>query len=860
MSRENGLEYGRVLRSGAGTYDVEVAPVDGDAPVCCAVIVNMLAGHLGVQNCSLPPEGSLVVFVRDSVDGNFGVIFGCVPGDLSPDVSTAKVEGEYVVPSGGASGLESESQAKAIGKTERTTTRILQQGRLFDTMPGDSVEANDDGVMTGLLQFLTFLKASERAKVECFVMDDLVRLVSGHFQHFSPMGEQHIYNDEGRLTMEMRMAAHQPELFGMEEYKPVFTLKDSQPDKDNFTTGSEVPGGDKPEIRDIKERFQLLTGYLGNFIHMIICNPEKELRNRGGKPKHEGLLDQQYTESGSVVTKFAEDVIFSRTDRIPVPVKMKEPWDPDGNSKLKDLTAVAPSVPYQHSQQSPWSMSLLIREQMAWITKQNIARMTNLDKDWYVPEEADAPLPGNTYDRIERADSDYANSINRRSYFGFLRDGSFLIRDAWGGEIYMRGGSCILSFPAEVQIRSGKSTIVLAGHDLVQKAAGSIDMSSTNGDVRAKAHGSLQLVAALKGILIQSMSRHEADKDGKVHYKDMKGEDVRSGGIVLRADNDRIFIWGHVVHVAANLQIFLETLMAPVLKAGKMLKETSKDKIGRVVISCRNLVNRCLNYDVLIGKSSGMTWKTRTGGEDSNNVTLDILVNNARMWTSVDQGFNVYTNCAASEGGSGEMQRYRPIQDPISKEPGSNAPSVYTNNKNWFETFGKYFYGRDWLEYRPYWPYSVKDGAPVTTDNTRWWTEFTFRTVAQYGTDKPPEMKFAPTDVTKPGGEEVINDAMKWNKQFYIYQSPWQYMYGQDKDMVAWGEEFINGSAPWPGYGWGPKGDKIFVTLEEEKNVDYYGISKKRKDLVNEPKGLKTTTMDGYTVMAHGAQHPIGTQ
>jgi hypothetical protein len=162
---------------------------------------------------------------------------------------------------------------------------------------------------------------------------------------------------------------------------------------------------------------------------------------------------------------------------------------------------------------------------------------------------------------------------------------------------------------------------------------------------------------------------------------------------------------------------------------------------------------------------------------------------------------------------------------------------------------------KQFLKKEGYWTYDP-DNPEGDTTSQRYWIDFTFRTPDQYGTGRASEMKYAPTDVTEKGSTDLSRpDTMDWHKMFRIYQSPWQQMYDADPDMVVWSEVIMNGTAPWPGWGWGDK-DQIFSYLEEEQNVDYKGIARKRKDMKSDAKDLKVGNMLKYKVMAHNAQKP----
>lgn len=850
------MEEGVVIRSGAGTYDVELISLTGGFPVTCICLNNVLAASVGASDCSLPPVGAIMLFTRFSRNAGSGVAFGISPG-LGHTVKDKLFNSYTCVPSGGTSAYCNDGYMK-LAKEFKEQVSFSDTERPCDTYPGDHLITNEAGVMFGLLRMLTFMRATERAKLEMFVLDDLVRLVSGHYQHFSSLGDLQVYNDEGRASMEFRATQHQQEYYGAEEYKPFAKLRNQDREKENITTGSEQTYDTKNAV-SLKERIQAFIGDLGNLVHLIICNPElteDKLRLRGGAYNHSGLFQQAVTTSGAMAVRTADTLILQRGDTIPVPVKMKEPWDPNGD-KAEDMDKKREAdKPYQLKDADPWAGSLMLRDQVAWLHKQIYAEFDLHEKDWHVPEENELAAPNNTYDRIDGDKTDFDKALGRKSCFGQLRDGSIVLRDAWGSEIFMRGGNIIISCPGQIEYRSGKSQVMMAGHDVCVRAKESVDISATSRDVRIMAQGNLHMAAVAKGILIQSYSDIEEkgftkkfrfSDGGKIKF----GEDVESAGIILKCERDRIFIYGWTTQIAAACYLFIETLMARAFGGAKENKPPGfPSDAGQIVISATNkLVHRCKDFLVSVAGRTGIkSGLTRTPSGDSYG-NMHIFGSQVMVSTGAESGFairangnNVERNDNAamqvgkivydSDKDGSAKQQYKRLMDTIKVEDG-----IYGDN--------------DFLKRKEYYAYDPDNPG----DSQRFWINFTFRTQAQYGTNRPSEMKYAPSDVKQAGSTELAATTMGWTKTFKIYQSPWQFLYKDDPDIVPWVESGFFGSAPWPGWGWG-KDDQVFAYLEKEQNVDFWGRATKRSAMKNEAEELKMGNMLQYKVLAHNASKP----
>ena len=850
------VEVGDVVRSGAGTYDIEVMPHSGDLPVTCLCISHILAGVCGVSACSVIPVGTQVRFVRTGAGSSLGFAFGaCLPHDRVSSGPPRTNTSWPTVPGGGEDAYSSDAYVKLAKAAPEHFSQAVD-GRPSDIFPGEWAMANENGVLLGIMSLCARIGATERSKLEMFVLDDLVRLTSGHFQHFSAMGDMQIYNDSGRLSLEFRGTSHQPELFGAESYEEFAQLRDRDHTNDAATSGSKQIYSTKAPA-DIKERLQVFLGDLGNLVHVVVCNPqapnfvepEGKFRLRGAKIRHSGLAQQVVATSGTILSRAAGASISRRSDTIPVPVKLREPWDPSGD-KPDDVAKPVPETPYRMDDDDPWAASLLLRDQVAWLDRQMYAEFDRRPKTWHVPEEMDMLPPENTYDRIDGDQAEFKRNMYRKSYVGQLQDGSIVFRDAWGSEIFMRGGKIIISAPDGIEYRSGKSQVFMAGHDICMRARKSFDLSATDGDMRLKAQGNFQATAASRGILLQSYSHIETGSNKTMRFSGKAGEDVESGGIILKAEDDRIFIYGRTVQVAATCYLFIETLMAGALRMAKKIKVKLPYDVGKIVISSSDkLVHRCKNYLLSVAGLSGM--RTGVGNVAAESGQLHMFGNTIRLETAHISGVTIAANGKSPDDTDTPMQ----MGEIIYTEDKSGAmKAMYAQLMKTVRDEDKHYGTSEFLSRKEFWTYDP-DNPEDDQESQRYWINFTFRTPPQYRTDRPSEMKYAPSDVKKAGSTELQDPSLQWHRQFRVYQSPWQFMYKDDPDMVQWYEVGMNGTFPWPGGGWGEK-DQVFAYIEGEQNVDYWGRATKRADMKGQAKKLKLGNLGQYMVMAHNAAKP----
>lgn len=797
--QDSGSFYvGQILRAGAGLYDVEVR---GDNLVngTCNIMCQLSSYFYGYSEGAIPIEGSRVMVHMPYKGAQYGVIMGVVPtadmgNPMLPDRNPMPYTTGYIDNEPGASCAT--EKAYRMPWTDRKYNNKLNSnaGRPLDLVPGNKSWVNEQGIGISLLNLIMSLRATDRAKIELGVLDDAIRIVSGYMRHISAQGEEQIYNDGGFVTH-------------------ITTGTSWQSEKSGFKTiGSPVtaPVGEKPFIPksehsrynlvvpdlDSKKRFQWMAGHLGDMLNYFIANPDPAVNPefRSNDSKDQGLLHAHAASSGRVIMRSAGGISMQRWDRLPVPKRKFEAWDPKGD-KLENEDPIQEKKPFEVPTDHPYSRSLILRDMMAWYHKQSYQRIheiaqsaTPAHKDFYLPEEKDMLVPEDNYDLQGKAFEQFQKNDLRNAYFNIEPDGSIIMRDAWGSEIILRGGNIILNCAGQVELRSGGSIVQLAGHDIIAKARKSVDITATDHDVRIKANSNLQLVSEGRagssgggGILLESKSRGEG-----VNF-DGKGEQAYSSGIILKAEKSRVYMKGKRVHSSATEQIMMDTF-----------DETEKN-VGQILISAESIIG---SAERLIALSSDKTSAMYLQPNQA------VLVGPNTGMVAKHSAYVVYGDKAAG---------WIPIQ-----MVGPNVP-FYDVIQPYIEDVYDVLQVVDWI--KPFDPLSVAD------------IEFTYRSSEEYGTVNPTE----------------VQGAMK----FYVYQAAWAYLANNDSDMVpvrveAWRDYPIQETYAWPGVKYYSGGENAYVKYEEEVNIlDVSGIPKIRKDLVSTPGALDVVPFSQYEVVKH---------
>ena len=786
---------GLVVRAGAGTYDVAVKCLGGST-VTCSVAQDIGWPYFGVTDCTIPAEGSRVLVYMASPNARYGTVVCVIPSSDQGEISGGGDSPQVLVQS-----IDLEPKASAMTEAahevpwvdgDNIDSLVSHGGRPHDIFPGNKAWFNEQGVGLAILNLMMQAKATERCKIELGLLDDMLRIVSGYYRHQHSQGETAIYNDEGRLTQEMYGTSYQEERDGQSILDPPNFMDTGLIEV--FKASADARFDLMMPNQDIKKRFQLYTGFLGDIVNFFVANPAPDAARHGygGPGLDEGLMHMHIDSSGRCQMRSACGFSFERWDRIPIPKKIYEPWDPQGDKDLPDPGA---KDPFEFDEDHPYGRNLQLRDAMAWRNKSAYQRLHeqsrgNGFKDYDLPNEGDLPVPRDEYDELGQAEEKFEDNAGRRAYFNIEDDGSIIMRDAWGSEIVLRGGNIILNCAGQVEVRSGKSIINMAGHDIIQKARKSVDITARDRDVRIKANVNLHMLSEGRsgpdapgggGILLESRSTNSI---GAMGFDGNTGEDVLSTGISIIAKDSAVFTQGKVIHQSCQDRMILE----------------GKDPNGGVAegelwIACKNIL---ATADNLV---------SFTSGEDSG-ILLTSSVGCVYGPTALVAG-----------GGSLGLFKGSKIWIPLME---ADAADVYSLLAETAETLYDIFQVEDdWL--MPFLPSDRED------------FEFTYRSSVQYGTDK---------------GTEVYKA-----EKFYMYRPMWAQMLlaGHryiEEQLETWEEYAIEDTYVWPGeehY----EGSDGYVVMDEEVNLGDSSteMPKGRNDVDNKSGEFSGSSFHEYEVV-----------
>lgn len=784
------MRIGMVLDSCAGSY-YSIVRCRNAPDMPCVGIGSLNSNYLGVSESNLPVEGSRVLVYKPHPCSNIGIIVGNVPAfDWTSPAASRDMSW--------APGSLWDSEPSASGGTELAYSmpiedpndvRCIQSNatRCMDMFPGDWAHANTQDIGVAVTHFMATLKASDRARIDVSLIDDLVRIVAGYYRIIDAQGETQTLNDGGYPSRWHSATSHQCEKSAWKDYGPPVVIDTGSEEFLEESTAARHKLYD-PDLMS-KRRLQVFTGWLGDMFDLFVAKPDPANNPElySNEAKDQGLHHMHIDACGRMVVRSAGGISLQRWDRIPVPKQMYELWDPEGD-KIEEDYEPEEKLPVEWPDDHKYGRSLQVRDGYAWIHRMGYQRLHDQSiqggmKDINLPDEEELLLPDREYDELGKAEEDYEKYDRRQSYVNIEDDGSIIMRDTWGSEIVMRGGNIILNCPGQLELRPGKSLVMLAGDDLIAKAKNSVDITATDKDVRVKAEANLHMLAEGRngrgGILLES----RADGEG-VAFEGLKGEDVMSRGIILKAAESSIFSQARTIHSSAERYHKIETF------------GENEDNDGSIFLSAKRIYSHAKRQQVFVtDKTTGL-----------------IIGRNSTI---------VAGRTAALVGGrSVAIIRDSKVWIPLMEVP--IIIDFYLELKPFFEQL------HDWLQETPWL-------APFLPD-ARDEIEFTYRTSKQYNTMEASEVHEA--------------SQFRVYQASWAYLKSVGFHTLKELTTDKWVEYDIEETWPWPGeahYG----GGSAYVKLDDEINIEdkVYGIPKIRKAVTENVGSFSEHDFNEYEVV-----------
>lgn len=507
-------------------------------------VSNLIASFLGVNTNSYPEVGSSVLVMRNlDSNGDMDYIMGVLP----PKSTAADWESfsRYIGTSSSAPyvGLNTIDKMNNQGKMDNYGTGSAP----MDLVEGECLMENAYGVGLALLNNLASLKGSDLAKIECFVLDDFVRILSEQFEHITAFGEYKILNNDGCLNVLWKGTSDEYEAFNLDkksEQKEDF----EEVSKGQLNTDLENEDPEKVFYQDGRWRFSQYIGKLGNFIHLFLTDPQNILQHSSDEDTkyYSGRFNIHVNQDGSLLVQSTGDIVFEKVCRIVVPIEKVRPEELDF-TKLQ-LDAFAAWKPFDKN--NLFLNSYAIKDYSKWFSNYySLATFIGLKDNFELKPESkiEQPLLDEGNQDLKSAkgvdEKSFQKYLERYATIRIFRDASVMLLDGWGDCVHLSGGSINLSAAYDININA-LNNVNIVGRNINALAKEELDLTAVERGMLLKSNAWMESRCMKGPILIQSSMNKNADEDSLPDDPEFKSrvENAEGNGIILKTDTSNIYM------------------------------------------------------------------------------------------------------------------------------------------------------------------------------------------------------------------------------------------------------------------------------------------------------------------------------
>lgn len=497
---------------------------------------------------------------------------------------------------GGGSGIKREEGHKypIKGLYKSGGVHDWSNSRPMDQTPLDRGWITSSGLAVTVDDALIQVRVNEMVGLWMTLMDGWVRLAGQQLLVESPVHEEDAGDDEGEARLFRGVATYLHEALGQYARGQTFTEENDDKEVQYTSPRAKVDVKKGDEKTHPIYRYKEFGGYAGQGHYRSVMKPAKESGNQklGDTEPDYGLFMEAVGLDGTYAVAFAKSGYIGKRVKIPVPkVKnlhtAKAGDDKEANNyKFASLFGAGDEhkvgdVPVEGDPKSMLRVAA-VADLVAYDLNWKALHPFHYHKgDYSLPQESEmskfsrnqetvsfggffVPDPGAKTLKIDDRYGE-VEYFERECFIRWHEDGGMSICAGAGESISLAGGRIRIDAPLGVDVCPGTDFSVMADQ-IVMRAKGSVDVSSTDKDVRLKAEGNLHLLggnAKTGGILIESKGEGRSQQ-----YKNKFGEDVDGRGVVIKSANGVVAL--------LSKDIYLRT--GGPLGEGDILLDASKGK------------------------------------------------------------------------------------------------------------------------------------------------------------------------------------------------------------------------------------------------------------------------------------------
>ena len=577
---------GLVVDSLAVLHGYKVQPDGGAGMMYCTFAGTSSNSFIGARPLATLVPGSRVwVLVHPGM--SYGVII-CTEPDFSVDGRNSL--SDFITTTSRAGSKVDDAHSFVTTMAEGSGIIDFNNGRPFDgTCAGEWGHITETGLRFYLDSFMAQVAVNEACGVFAFLFDNMLRLAGHNLQIRTAGSELEALDDQGEFILQEGFTPYTWEHKGV--FSPTAaagtkrTAQASQIDEQHYAELEPRYDDQMPFPRIVHAQ-----GYLAQGGQRKVQLPPKDVDvYRHESNPGPAVFSEDIALTGRYSLRSAKAITIAK--RVPMinPKRMRRPeaTDPGDTEKnysfasafgggdspeyhtIRDELAISGGYPHSLLTRAAGVMDA---HAFTFNWEANHAYWYHRE-DWNTPQEADgeisghyqsklgggfgslksqqylSPPPTETY-KVDHRYGDGTYHLNESS-IDLLEDGGVVIADGFGSELRMTGGQIFLSAPGDIWMKSGRNTNIWAGQDAIVRAKNSVDVTASDRDVRLKAEKNMQLLAGNGtngGILLESRGSNF------YAFAPRTGEDVVSGGVVIKSSNANTVVLGDNIYMRSGLQ------------------------------------------------------------------------------------------------------------------------------------------------------------------------------------------------------------------------------------------------------------------------------------------------------------------
>ena len=558
LDTDTPLRVGKVILSLPYIHCYKVQISGRSAPCIATALTHTTMLPTGVRSIeTIPPNSQVVVWQPKSA--KVAYIIGVIPTSTLSDALNPADS----IQQGGNAGPK---KAEAIRNMVRAPSDGFgwvprSSGRPMDGTHGEWGRMSETGIGIFIDTFQAYLRVNEVCGLWLNYFDNYAKLAALSLNVMSYCENVMQTYDEGENFSLVGHCTFPWEATGM--YAPSEKFSKNN-DKEKVQLDKNFPFAEE-DLEDFAQtpvyRLTDYTGYLGQGWNRTLMLPARETGKRLMTDNNQldvGLFNEFLALDGSYSVRSSKSILFAKYPIIPNPRRIRASEDAKGDdlkednnyrfsgqygegdehkSRDWDRTEVTELANLMH----PAGLFDMVAHHYNW---KSTFPFYYHKKDYNYPGEEeltgrvgsvnayvgnmsaayiDIASPNNQL-KISEAYGE-VNYYNTASFFTMTDDGSIVLADGYGSQITMTGGQIRLEAGGDVMLMSGSRVITLSREAII-RTRDSIDISSSDKDVRLKAENNFQVLGG--HVLV------EATRIGSsLNYRDNVGEDVEGSGIVF---------------------------------------------------------------------------------------------------------------------------------------------------------------------------------------------------------------------------------------------------------------------------------------------------------------------------------------